>query len=216
MSTTYTGSAPPGVSTSAYPVDVQIEYPTNPGKFYAVPLIGFLAREVLLIPHFIAIYVLALVVGVCQLFTWIPVLFTGKYPSGLYNLASGTIRWYHNLVAYMFGLTDKYPAFGLAGNSDFPVQVTFDYPGQSVRFWAIPLLGFIAKEIILIPHFIVLYVLGVVAFLMALIAWVPVLFSGTYPRWAYSFITGYIRWSTRITGFFLGLTDTYPPFELAG
>jgi hypothetical protein len=214
MTATYTGAAPPGATTSAYPIDVQIDYPTNPGRFYAIPLIGFLARVLLLIPHIIALYILGLVVAVCQLFTWVPVLFTGTYPRGLYDLASDVIRWYHMIPAYGYGLTDIYPPFGLSNKAGFPVQITYDYPGQSVRFWAIPLLGWIAKEVILIPHFIVLYVLGVVAGLMALVAWIPVLFGGTYPRWAYDFITGYIRWSTRVFSFLLGLTDKYPPFVL--
>jgi hypothetical protein len=50
---------------------------------------------------------------------------------------------------------------------------------------------------------------------MMLVAWIPVLTGGTYPKWAYDFATGYLRWSTRVGGYFIGLTDKYPPFTLA-
>lgn len=203
------------MGTASYPVNFEADYPSNPGRLYAVPILGYLIRYVLLIPHLIALEILFFIVYILQIVTWIPVLFGGSYPEGLYNFVSGMMRWSSNCAAYMLGLTDKYPPFGFAEQDDFPVRVTFDRPMQSNRFFAIPLIGLWVKEIILIPHFIALAVLGFVNLLVHLVAWIPVLFGGTYPTWAYSISTGTIRWSVRVFAYFLGLTDVYPPFRLA-
>lgn len=215
MSTTFSSGTTTGsfAGTSSYPIDVQIDAPANPGKLYAIPIIGLLIRSILLIPHFIALIVLGVVVLVLQLVTWIPVLFTGKYPEGLFNFVSGTFRWGARVMAYYVGLTDTYPPFGLADVASYPVRVSFEYPQESNRLWAIPL-AYYVKELILLPHLIVLVALYYVVQLVMLVAWIPVLFKGEYPQWAFSLNSGYIRWSVRVYGFLLGLSDQYPPFQL--
>jgi len=208
-----------GTSTyagSSYPIDFQADYPQSPGKLYAIPIIGFLIRFVLLIPHVIAVNVLSYAVAFIQIFAWAPVAFTGKFQPGLYSFEAGVLRWSGRIYAYLFGLTDQYPPFALGSDDDdgYPVRVLFERPEESNRLWAIPLVGYVAKVIILIPHLVALMVIGLVTMLMQLVAWIPVLFTGQYPSWAYSFTTGYLRWSTRMSAFFLGLTDQYPPFRL--
>jgi len=208
-----------GTSTyagSSYPIDFQADYPESPGKLYAIPIVGWLIRVVLLIPHLIAVQVLSYAVAFIQLFAWAPVLFTGKFQPGLYSFEAGVLRWSGRIYAYLFGLTDQYPPFALGSDDDdgYPVRVLFERPEESNRLWAIPIAGYVVKLIILIPHLIAVSVLGLVTVLMQLVAWIPVLFTGQYPGWAYSFTTGYLRWSMRTSGYFLGLTDQYPPFRL--
>ena len=96
----------------------------------------------------------------------------------------------------------------------YPVTVDFIIPARNSRFLAIPLLGFLIRYLFLIPHYIVLVVLGILVTLTQLFLWVPVLIGGRYPRWGYSFVGGYIRWTTRVTAYHFGLTDAYPPFTL--
>ncbi len=200
---------------SSYPIDFQADYPENPSKLYTIPIVGWLIRVVLLIPHAIAVTVLSWAVAFIQLFAWAPVLFTGKFQPGLYSFEAGVLRWSGRMYAYLFGLTDQYPPFALGSDDDgYSVRVLFERPEESSRLWAIPLVGYVIKLVILIPHFIAVSVLGLVTVLMQLVSWIPVLFSGKYPSWAYSFTTGYLRWSMRTSGFFLGLTDQYPPFRL--
>ena len=89
--------------------------------------------------------------------------------------------------------------------SDYPVSVQFIIPAHNGRFWAIPLVGVLARMLALIPHLIV----------MLLVLWIPVLFVGRYPRWGYALVGGWLRWQLRVNAFFLGLTDEYPPFRLS-
>jgi len=100
------------------------------------------------------------------------------------------------------------------GDSDYPVQVEFIIPTGNSRFFAIPLLGYIARGVLLVPHVIVLVLLGFLVSLLQLVLWIPVLFAGRYPKWGYSIVGGYLRWSTRVFAYTFGLTDRYPPFRL--
>jgi hypothetical protein len=202
------------LEASSYPINVSIDPPTNPKRFWAVPLLGLFVREILLIPHIVVLAVLGLVISVCSLFLWIPVLFKGQLPDFGYKLISGFIRSQTRIGAYFLGLTDTYPPFGDGTNAALP-EVTFERSESASRFWAIPLVGLVVKEIILIPHVVALGVLTTVAELLMLISWAPVLFSGTYPTWAYGLFSGVLRWNARMWAYFFGLTDKYPPFSLS-
>jgi hypothetical protein len=70
------------------------------------------------------------------------------------------------------------------------------------------------RIILLIPQNIVLYFVGIVAFVLMFFAWWAILFTGKYPKGLFDFVAGYLRWSTRVSGYFYLLTDKYPPFSL--
>jgi Domain of unknown function (DUF4389) len=70
------------------------------------------------------------------------------------------------------------------------------------------------RIILVIPQAFVLLVLSVVAFFVAVIGWFGALITGTLPLWAHDFLSGYVRWSTRVSGYLYLLTDRYPPFSL--
>jgi hypothetical protein len=96
----------------------------------------------------------------------------------------------------------------------YTVTVTFEVPDHHKKLWAIPIIGILAKLVILIPHIIVIYALGVVVGLLQLILWAFVLFGGKYPAFGYQLVGGYLRWNLRVQAFAYGLTDVYPPFTL--
>ena len=98
---------------------------------------------------------------------------------------------------------------------EHPVSVSISRPEKSSRLWALSFLLFLfPKAIALIPHFIVLWVLGIASFIAGVIGQVAVLFTGKYPAELFDFTVGVTRWSTRVNAFFMGLTDKYPPFTL--
>ena len=95
---------------------------------------------------------------------------------------------------------------------DYPVDVRADYPQRSSRLWAV-LTIFWIKALALIPHFIALTFLGIAQFVVALVAQFVVAFKGEYPAGMHEFVTGVLRWQTRVSAFFLSVTDRYPPFS---
>jgi hypothetical protein len=97
--------------------------------------------------------------------------------------------------------------------SDYPIDVRVDYPERSSRGWA-ALTILLIKFLALIPHFFILVFLGIAQFVVALIAQVAVAVSGEYPPGMFAFVTGVLRWGTRVAAFILSLDDRYPPFTL--
>jgi Domain of unknown function (DUF4389) len=71
------------------------------------------------------------------------------------------------------------------------------------------------RWLLLIPQFIVLWLLGIVTFFAAIAAWFAALVLGRLPRWAADYLSGYVTYSTRVSASLYLLTDRYPPFSFA-
>ncbi len=98
---------------------------------------------------------------------------------------------------------------------DYPVDVVAEYPERSSRLLALAALLFgVIKLLLLLPHLIILSILGFVAGIAAVIGWIAVLFMGSYPRALFDFQVGLLRWNLRVNAYFLSVTDRYPPFRL--
>jgi hypothetical protein len=106
--------------------------------------------------------------------------------------------------------------YGVSPAGAYPVQLGIEYPQESSRLLALFTIPFaLGRIILLIPMFIVLYALGIAAFIVFVISQWAVVFTGRYPQGMHSFMVGYLRWSVRVQSFFYGLTDKYPPFSLS-
>ena len=71
------------------------------------------------------------------------------------------------------------------------------------------------KWFLVIPHLIVLAVLGVGAVLAVVVAWFAILFTSRYPRALFDYVVGVGRWALRVQAYAtLLVTDEYPPFAL--
>jgi hypothetical protein len=91
----------------------------------------------------------------------------------------------------------------------YDARVEIAYPAELNRW--LPLV----KWLLSIPHFIALFFLGIGAFFVAIFAFFAVLFTGRWPRGAFDYLVGTIRWAYRVAAYFHLMTDAYPPFSLA-
>ena len=91
---------------------------------------------------------------------------------------------------------------------EYPITINFDYQEKLSR------LTTFFRAIMVIPQSIVVYFIGIAAIVVAFIAWWAILFTGRYPKWAFDFVAGYVRWYTRVVGYYFLLTDKYPPFSM--
>jgi hypothetical protein len=74
-----------------------------------------LVKWLLAIPHYIVLAFLWLAAIFVIVFAWFAILFTGRYPRGLFEFVVGVGRWTNRVTAYAFVLvTDKYPPFSLS------------------------------------------------------------------------------------------------------
>jgi len=189
------------VTSPAFPVAFDVEYPDRLSRL----LIFF--KWLLVIPHFIVLYVLGLVTGLLTFIAWFAILFTGRYPRGMFNFVVGYYRWTYNISAYVYLLRDEYPPFSLESGG-YPVTFEVQYPERLSR-----LLIFV-KWLLVIPNVIVLYFVMIVWMVTTFIAWFAILFSGRYPKGLFDFSAGTLRWMARVNAYVLLLRDEYPPVSL--
>lgn len=70
------------------------------------------------------------------------------------------------------------------------------------------------RIILVIPHLVALWALGIAAEVIAVIGWFGALFTGRLPRFAEDYLSGYLHWQVRVSAYCVLLTEAYPPFTL--
>jgi hypothetical protein len=137
------------------------------------------------------------------------VVFRRKYPRWWFDWNIELQRFISRVWAYLALMDDRYPST----DEHQSVHLDYSYPdvADNLNRW-LPLV----KWILAAPHVIALIVLDIAAFVMAIVAWFAILFTGRYPRGVFDFEEGVLRWHNRVIGYAITLvTDRYPPFRLA-
>jgi hypothetical protein len=96
----------PPLGDAPYPASVTVIDPEGPRDRLTVGL-----RILLAIPHFFVLALLLTGWWITTIVAWFLILFTGRYPRGLYNFGVGALRWLIRIEAYMLLLVDEYPPF---------------------------------------------------------------------------------------------------------
>jgi len=187
---------------STYPLVFDVEYPEKLSRWL------IFVKWLLAVPHWIILYALMAVAEVITVVAWFAILFTGRYPKGLFVFVVGIYRWYYNVIAYAALLRDDYPPFSLSAGQ-YPLTFDVEYPERLSR-----LLIFF-KWLLIIPHLIVLVLLGIVYWITLVIAWFAILFTARYPKGLFNLGVGLFRWGARINAYYMLMRDDYPPFSLA-
>ena len=136
------------------------------------------------------------------------IVFRKKYPKWWFDWNLELSRFTARVEAYVLLLRDEYPST----DEEQSVHLQIEYPNAETDLNRIlP----IFKWLLAIPHYIVLAVLGVLAVVATILAWLIILLTGRYPRGMFDFVVGVLRWGTRVGAYaFLLVTDRYPPFSL--
>jgi len=209
----------------AYPVTLAIEYPERLSR-----LTTFF-RLFMLIPQAFVFAFVSIAAEVILILSWFAILFTGRYPEPFLNFITWWLRWYVRLTGYSFLLTDKYPPFSGREEADYPIILGVETPGQLSRlttFFRLPIAPMPTWTFdsgwkltwstaigmpMAIPHWVVLYFISIAGAFILFISWWAILFIGRYPKVFFDFITWWFRWSTRVAGYAVLVTDKYPPFS---
>jgi Domain of unknown function (DUF4389) len=164
-----------------------------------------LIRLILLVPHFIVLYILMLAVGVVVTLGWWGALFMGRLPLWAGSFLAGMLRWSARVIAYGLLLTDAYPPFTFDDDPTYPVRLALPEPQRLNRA------AVFFRVILIIPANIVC---SVVVFgsgtLMGFIAWLITLVTGRLPESFHGAFTAVVRYEVRFYAYWWMLTPTYP------
>ena len=140
--------------------------------------------------------------------TVLMILFREKYPRWWFDWNLELTRFGTRVGVYGSLLNDEYPST----DEHQSVHLEIDYPDVPNELGrGMPLV----KWLLAIPHYIVLFFLAIAAFVVIVISWFAILFTGRYPRDLFDFVVGVYRWALRVQGYmYLLVTDKYPPFSL--
>ena len=204
---------------SNYPVQFDVDLPTRPLDrlttalriFAAVPiliLLGLLSRDAIQGGDHHTTTTFASGVGLLFVPIVLMLLFRQKYPRWWFDWNVNLLRFSNRVTAYLALLDDRYPST----DEEQGVHLNLDYPdARQLNRW-LPLV----KWFLAIPHYVVLFFLGIGALVAVIVAWFAIIFTGRYPENLFRFVVGVIRWSNRVTAYaFLLVTDEYPPFQLS-
>jgi len=188
----------------------------------------WLVKWFLAIPHFIVLAFLWLALVVTTIVAGVAILFTARYPSGIFRFNLGVLRWTWRVTYYCStgGLgTDRYPPFSLDRHPDYPAVLDIAEPGVLSRWQVL-----VKWWLLAIPHYLIVGLLvggvpywydegdgpwfGGLLSVLVLIAAVILLVTTRYPRSLFDLIVGFNRWIARVGAYVLLMTDRYPPFRL--
>ncbi len=198
----------------AYPVSIRGELTQPPGRGL------WLIKWFLAIPHFFILIFLGIAFMIVSIIAFFAILFTEKYPRGLFDFNVGVLRWGWRVGFYSYQAlgTDKYPPFTLKSVDDYPADLQVEYPERLSRG-----LVLVKWWLLAIPHYIVIGVftggggaanVGL-ATILALFGAVALLFTGKYPNDIFNIVVGMNRWSYRAWAYAGLMTDEYPPFRFS-
>jgi hypothetical protein len=208
-------------NTSSYPLQLTGELSPQLSRGL------WLVKWLLAIPHFIVLFFLWIAFTVVSVTAFFAILFTGRYPRGLFEFNFGVLRWTWRVGFYSYSAlaTDKYPPFTLRDVPDYPARLEVEYPKSLSRG-----LVLVKWWLLALPHYLVigvfvggawagggidrLYGGGGLVGLLVLFAGIMLLFTGRYPTPLYDFVLGMNRWAFRVAVYATLMTDVYPPFRL--
>jgi len=176
-----------------------------------MPIIGWL----LAIPHIVVLYVLTIVAEILMVIGWFCGVIAGRIPEGMVTFVAGVNRYRLRVATYLMFVRGSYPAFGggstLADPGNDPVARLDFGPALEKR----NRLTIFFRLLLVIPHAIVLGILGIAIYVVMIIGWFAVIILGRWPEGLRDFVLGYLRWSTRVSAYSMLVVDDYPPFSLS-
>ncbi len=189
----------------AYPVSVVGELDEGLNRWL------WLVKWLLVIPHAITLFFLGIAFTVLTIVAFFAILFTGRYPRGIFDFNVGVLRWSWRVIYYSYSAlaTDKYPPFSLS-TRDYPANLEVEYPEQLSRG-----LVLIKWWLLAIPHYFVVAAFSGLISVLVFIAAVALLFTGRYPTDIFRLVLGFNRWRLRVTVYASLMRDEYPPFRLS-
>jgi Domain of unknown function (DUF4389) len=165
-------------------------------------------RYIVAIPWLIVAWIYGIVAQIAAVVAWFAIVFTGRYPDGIYDFNAGYLRMYSRVYTFLHLMNDEWPPFGGEEAPDYPARIGVPPSLDQYNRWKT---GF--RFIVGIPVILLAIVQSIILYVCAIIAWFAILFTGKLPEGLFNPMRSALAYLTRGTGYFLLLTEDYPPFS---
>jgi hypothetical protein len=187
---------------SNYPVTYTQDPPLQRNRL----TVFFRALMVIPLAIWACIYGLAFLVVV--VLAWFAIVFTGRWPAGLYEFAAGFTRYSGRVLAYCYLITDTYPPFDGGEHPEYPVQIVIAPPKDEYSR-----LKAFFRVILAIPIYIVQYVFSIWLFFVAIAIWFCGVFAGRTSPGLMEAMRMPMAYYIRANAYFYLVTEDWPPFD---
>jgi hypothetical protein len=162
-------------------------------------------RPLVAIPWILWAYIYGIAASVVVIIAWFAVLFTKRYPEGMYSFVANYLRFQTRVGGFFALLTDELPPFGGGPRDDYPIRVDFAAPQPEYRrsrtFF---------KFLVAFPQQVLLYGVLLLAWGAAFITWWRVLFTGKQSITMHDPLELGFAYFARANGFLYLLTEAHP------
>lgn len=165
-------------------------------------------RPILDIPWLIVAGLYGIAAYVAVIIAWFAIVFTGRYPEGLYNFNAGFLRMSTRANGFAYLLTDEYPPFGGEEAAQYPIRV-----GVPPALDIYDRLKTGLRIIFGIPVYLLAIVQSLILGVCYFIGWFAILFTGRLAEGLFNPMRSSSAYLTRATAYFLLITEDWPPFS---
>ncbi|MGI9556462.1 MAG: DUF4389 domain-containing protein [Solirubrobacterales bacterium] len=162
-------------------------------------------RLIIVIPWAIWAMLWGIAALVVVFISWFALLFTARYPQGLYDFVAGFLRLSARVFAYGTLLTDELPSFGGGAEPDYAVKVDVAAPQESYHRGKT-----FFKYFLYFPQYLIASAMIYVTYAAAFVAWFRILFTGKQSITMHEALLVSLAYQTRSTGFLFLLTEAHP------
>jgi hypothetical protein len=165
-------------------------------------------RYFAVIPWSIVLTIWAIGVLFTIVVAWFALVFTGRYPRGLYDFHAKYSRLGARINGFTFLATDEWPPFHGNPDDSYPIRLGIPEPLPKYNRAKAAF-----RLIVGIPVILLSYVQNLISSVVSFIAWFTIVFTGKVPEGLFDALRMALAYQARAGAYFLLITEDYPPFS---
>ncbi|HEY5317992.1 MAG TPA: DUF4389 domain-containing protein [Solirubrobacteraceae bacterium] len=163
-----------------------------------------LVRLIIAIPWYLVAALWGIASFVCVIVAWFVLLFTARYPAGLYSFVAGYARFNTRTYAFAFLLVDPLPPFDGAEHPEYPAVLRLGPPLASYSR-----LKVLLRIFYIIPAYVIGIIAGIALEVVGFISWLVILVLGRQPEGLQNILREALGWQIRYLLLITLVTETY-------
>jgi hypothetical protein len=162
-------------------------------------------RLIITIPWFIVVAIWGIAIFFSVIAAWFAIVFTGRYPEGLYNFNAGFLRALTRVNGFAFLAADPLPPFDGGEHPEYPIVTTIPPPLPEYNR-----VKTLFRIILFIPVYVIQYLLTIVVEVVAILSWIVIVITGKQPDGLQNTLVFGLRYQARASSYGMLLTEQFP------